>query len=90
MRPESVTNGVRITARVSASGPLTRPSELTFTLSRAVHPHGPRQRESSETPDSLYAMRLRAASTAVPTLGRWSRVDGTGWTRGLDGCSSES
>jgi hypothetical protein len=26
----------RITVRVSASGPLTRPSELTFTLSRAV------------------------------------------------------
>jgi hypothetical protein len=26
----------RLTVRVSASGPLTRPSELTFTLSRAV------------------------------------------------------
>jgi hypothetical protein len=26
---------------------------LTFTLSRAVLAHGPRQAESSETPDSL-------------------------------------
>jgi hypothetical protein len=30
-----------------------RPSGLTFTLSRAVLAHGPRQAESSETPDSL-------------------------------------
>jgi hypothetical protein len=34
-------------------GPWRGPSELTFTLSRAVHAHGPRQAESSETADSL-------------------------------------
>ena len=47
----------RLTVRVSGSGaPVRGPSVLTFTLSRAVPAHGPRQTESSETPYPLYAI----------------------------------
>jgi hypothetical protein len=54
IRPSDVP--LRLTARVSASGPLARPSELTFALSRLVLAHESRQAESSETPDSLCEM----------------------------------
>ena len=53
-------DALRITVRVSGSGaPVRRPSVLTFTLSRAVRAHGPRQVESSETPDSLCVIEFR-------------------------------
>ena len=69
----------RITVPVSGSGaPMRRPSGLTFTLSRLVLAHEPRHAESSETADSLSAIRTadvyRLASNL--TYGDCARIDG--------------
>jgi hypothetical protein len=58
----------RITARVSASGPLARPSELTFTLSRAVQGTA-RARPKVRKPLNRYVNPLSQRNLGILTKG---------------------